>query len=261
MQEHNLQLNGKNVFYRASGQGPAVVLVHGFAEDGSVWQHQYGVLEDCRLIVPDLPGSGRSELIEDVSMEALADWLHQLTQAIELGPFFLIGHSMGGYVALAFAERYPEALSGLGLFHSTAYPDTEEKKQTRRKGIAFMEQNGAFEFLKTATPNLYSPFTKANHPELISTQLEAIKDFSAGSLIAYYRAMMERPDRTAVLRSITVPVLFILGRSDAAVPLADGLKQCHLPLLSSVHILENSGHMGMQEETAKANQALLDWNH
>ncbi len=256
MQEQSLDINGQPLFYRVSGQGPAVILIHGFAEYGSVWENQYPVFKNNRLIVPDLPGSGASALTDDVSMEGLADTIYQLWEKLQPGPCTVIGHSMGGYVALAFAEKYPQALSRLGLFHSSAYADTEEKKETRRKGIDFIKQHGSFEFLKTATPNLYSPDTKAHHPELIEKQLAAIKGFDPNALTAYYEAMMQRPDRTQVLKTIGVPVLFILGRHDAAIPLFDGLKQCHLPALSSVHLLEHSGHMGMQEEVEAGNNAL-----
>jgi len=256
MHESTVELNGRPVFYRSVGEGPALVLLHGFAEDGRVWREQYDRFPAHRLIIPDLPGSGRSPAQPDMTMEGLAATVHTLCQALGAGPSLLIGHSMGGYIALAFAERYAKDLTGLGLFHSSAFADTEEKKATRRKGIAFMEENGAFEFLKTSTPNLYSDETKKDRPELVQEQLETVKDMGKEALVAYYEAMMQRPDRTAVLRTTTVPVLFILGRSDTAVPLADGLKQCHLPATSIVHVFEKSGHMGMQEEKERAGDAL-----
>ena len=84
---------------------------------------------------------------------------------------------MGGYITLAFAEKYPGQLSALGLFHSSAFADSEEKKAIRRKGIDFIKQHGAFEFLKTSTPNLFSPQTKDEHPELIDEQLATIHNF------------------------------------------------------------------------------------
>ena len=256
MQESTVELNGRPVFYRSCGEGPALVLLHGFAEDGRVWREQYDRFPAHRLIIPDLPGSGRSPAQPDMSMEGLADTIHVLCEELQAKPCILVGHSMGGYVALAVAERYAADIAGLGLFHSTAFADTEEKKATRRKGIAFMDENGAYEFLKISTPNLYSDDTKKDRPELVEAQLETVKDMRKEALVAYYEAMMQRPDRTGVLRATTVPVLFILGRSDTAVPLADGLKQCHLPATAVVHVFERSGHMGMQEEKEKAGDAL-----
>jgi pimeloyl-ACP methyl ester carboxylesterase len=246
---------GKHIFYRKSGSGPLVMLLHGFGEDGEIWKEQYNIFPGHTLLVPDLPGSGRSEAVEDMSMEGLADVVKAIIDK-EGGEAILIGHSMGGYITLAFAEKYPALLKGFGLFHSSAFADSEEKKETRQKGIRFIQEHSATEFLKTATPNLYAPSTRERHPEWIETHLEQVRNFSAGSLVSYYRSMMERPDRTFILQNSTVPVLFVMGRHDTAVPLSDGLKQCYLPQLAYIHILENSGHMGMIEESSVANAIL-----
>ena len=166
---------------------------------------------------------------------------------------------MGGYITLALAEKYWNHLDGFGLFHSSAYADSEEKKLVRKKGIEFIRQYGAFEFLKTATPNLFSPQTKDEKPELIDEQVATLSNFSPVSLVKYYEAMMQRPDRTDVLRKTTMPVLFVMGENDNAVPLKDGLEQCHLPEKSYIHILRKSGHMGMLEEYCSVNQILREF--
>ncbi|HET7896671.1 MAG TPA: alpha/beta hydrolase [Flavisolibacter sp.] len=261
MQNKELNYQGKRIVYRTTGKGPAVILLHGFGEEGSVWKQQYDIFPGQQLIVPDLPGSGLSEAIDDMSMEGLADAVKALIDQ-ELGSeakLILIGHSMGGYITLAFAERYPERLRSFGLFHSTAFADSDEKKETRRKGIRFIEEHGAAEFLKTATPNLYAPASREHHPEWIEEHFNTVRNFSAGSLVSYYTAMIQRPDRTAVLQTSKVPVLFVLGRHDTAVPLQDGWKQCYLPQISYIQILEQAGHMGMREETEKANQILVQF--
>src|SRR4051812_32476186 len=120
--------------YQALGKGPAVVLIHGFCEDQSIWSDYIQKLSrDYHVIVPDLPGFGKSspEFGEAVTMEYYARRVHEVLeivlQAEERVTF--IGHSLGGYVALAFAELYPERINGMGLFHSTAFADNEEKKQ------------------------------------------------------------------------------------------------------------------------------------
>lgn len=260
MQENETTVNGKKLFYRTGGAGPAVVLLHGFGEDGTVWENQVGALQrDFRLIVPDLPGSGGSETIADMSMEGLAENVYALLQQLGVDEYAMIGHSMGGYVTLAFAEKRGERLNGFGLFHSTAYADSEEKKKTREKGIEFINQHGAAAFLETSIPNLFSEITKKEKPHVLQKLLEKAHNFSGAALVFYYRSMMQRPSRTAVLEKASVPVLFIFGRYDSAVPLQDGLQQCHLPELAHVHILEQSGHMGMLEEPEKATDALMDF--
>lgn len=254
---------GKRIFYRLMGSGKPVVLLHGFGEDGNVWKNQIEFLkEKFQLIIPDLPGSGKSEMIDDMSMEGMAEVIKKILDTEDpsirrsLEKVSMIGHSMGGYITLAFAEKYPGYLNAFGLFHSTAYADSGEKKTTRRKGIKFIEQHGAFEFLKTITPNLFSQFSKDEMPEMIDEFIAGLGNFSSASLVSYYEAMMQRPDRTEVLKKTRVPVLFIMGKYDNAVPLKDALKQCHLPQKSFIHLLEKIGHMGMIEEPDKSNRAL-----
>ena len=268
MEQKEITLHGKKLFYRSIGQGPSVVLLHGFGEDGSVWKNQFHALAGFKLIIPDLPGSGRSEIITDMSMEGLAEAVREIIVHENAELYFkegephsvvMIGHSMGGYVTMAFAEKFPEMLKGLGLFHSTAYGDSEEKRQIRRKGIEFMEKHGGFEFLKTSIPNLFSPLTRERTPSLIVQQLEASHNFSGAALVSYYVSMIQRPDRTSILQQTHLPVLFILGRYDTAIPFQDGLQQAHLPELSYIHILEKSGHMGMLEEREEANRILKNY--
>lgn len=263
MQTKEILYKGKRMVYCTMGSGPLVVLLHGFGEDGTIWKGQYDLFPDYQLLVPDLPGSGNSEPIEDMSMEGLAEAvkvmmeaeLHASSNLAGKGTI-LIGHSMGGYITLAFAERYPERLRGFGLVHSTAFADSEEKKETRQKGIRFMQTHGASDFLEASIPNLYAPQTKEQYPEWIEEHLSHVHNFSADSLVSYYMSMMKRPDRTEVLKSSKVPVLFLIGRHDVAVPLEDSLKQCYLPQLSYIQILDQSGHMGMIEELNETNQIL-----
>ena len=127
---------------------------------------------------------------------------------------------MGGYISLAFAEKYPELLNAFGLFHSTAYADDEAKKEARRKGIEFIKNNGAAAFIKNTTPNLFSEKTKKENPELVEKLVDQSQNFSSEALIQYYEAMIQRPDRTSVLKSFQKPVLFIIGQTRYCRPLA-----------------------------------------
>ncbi len=259
------------IYYRSEGSGPPVVLLHGFAEDGAIWDSQVDYLrEHCRLIIPDLPGSGRSSAASpsgtaaaphpcDTTMEALADSVVAMIDREGIGKCVLIGHSMGGYIALAFAEKYPSRLSALGLFHSTAYADSEEKVAARRKGMDFIRKNGSESFIRQSTPNLFGEHTRKNHPELISKLIDRYSGFSPDWLVSYYEAMIGRSDRTAVLRQFAGPVLFIIGQEDTLIPLEQSLQQCHLPAVSHIHLVENTGHEGMLESPARCNEILLSF--
>ncbi len=258
--QHLLTVNERQVSYQSAGKGPCVMLLHGFGEDSRIWTAQIAFLEKSfHVIAPDLPGSGASDLIEDMHIEGLAHFVYEILQKEQIEKCVLVGHSMGGYVTLAFADAYPEKLTGFGLFHSTAYSDSEEKKDARRKGMQLIAEKGAAAFLQTSTLNLFSAATKATQPSLIEGHLKSISYFTKEALIAYYQAMILRPDRVGVLQKSKVPVLFILGEQDTAVPLQDGLRQCYQPSVSYVEILRSSAHMGLMEEAGASNTILKNF--
>jgi len=267
MQTHSIPFKNSSIFYRATGIGPCVVLLHGFGEDGNIWQSQIDFLQPhFRIIVPDIPGSGKSPLIKDADIDTYSEAIKLiLDDEIKISPdkqkggFALIGHSMGGYIALAFAEKYPQYLKQLGLLHSTAFEDTKEKKDVRRKSIEFIKAKSAFDFLKNTIPGLFGKSFASKNTEKISTLVNQAKEFSEAALIQYYEAMIARPDRTAVLKSFDGTILFIVGEQDTAIPLQSSLQQCYLPLRSYVHILNQSAHMGMWEEEEKVNNVLLNF--
>jgi pimeloyl-ACP methyl ester carboxylesterase len=263
--DKSINYNGSRIHYRVIGSGQPVVLVHGFAETGEVWDSQVDFFKPkFLLIVPDLPGSGRSEMVSDMSIEGMAEVVKAIideekksqTNMQNSRDIIFIGHSMGGYITLAFVEKYEHYLKAFGLFHSTAFADSDEKKTARKKSIDFIQKNGAFEFIKSTTPNLFSPVTKEKTPELIEQFVAGLNNFYPDALVSYYEAMMQRPDRIAILKMATMPVLFVMGKYDNAVPLEDGLKQCHLPENSYIHILHESGHMGMIEQSLESNRLL-----
>lgn len=243
----------KKVFYRVVGKGKPVMLVHGFAEDGSLWNYQIEKLkQNFQVIIPDLPGSGASEMIEGkLSISDYADAIKSIVD-VEIRKdeiaFTIIGHSMGGYIALAFAEKYPELLNGIGLFHSTSFADDDQKKDMRNKGIDFIKKNGAETFLKNTAQNLFSKKTTQENPHLIEKLITLSKNLTPGVLIQYYEAMRDRPDHSSILKYFAKPVLFIQGFYDNAVPLPSGLEQSHIPAVSYFKILKDSGHMGMWED-------------
>ncbi len=250
----------KELSYQISGNGPVVVLIHGFGEDGNVWKNQVAFLEkEFTVLVPFLPGSGSSEMIDDMSMEGLAACVAFIFETENIHQAAVIGHSMGGYITMAFAEKFSGLLNSFGLFHSTAFADSEEKKEARKKGIKSIKEAGPFAFLKTTVNNLYGSYTKEHYPSIIEDHLKEIDYFSAEALIAYYEAMMNRPDRVSILKQNKLPVLFVLGRYDTTIPLEQGLQQVSMPDVSYVHILEQSGHMGMREEPEKTNQILKNF--
>ena len=260
MTENHITVNNSIIFYSVIGEGSPVVLIHGFAEDSTVWEAQVLFLKNnFRLIIPDLPGTRKSQLLqkENAGIDDYADCIHQILQNENINQCIMIGHSMGGYITLAFAEKYPSILKAFGLFHSSAYADDDEKIATRKKAISFIQENGAEQFLKTSIPGLFYDIQK--NRQQIDELLTKGKAFTPPALIQYYKAMIARPDRTEVLKSFPGPVLFIMGVHDKAVLFVYSLQQCHMPGQSHIHVLRNSAHMGMQEETRQANNNLKNF--
>ena len=267
MTNNNLQYQKSTIFYRSIGKGKKVILLHGFAEDGTIWNNQIDFLKnDFRLLIPDLPGSRQSELINGGNIDIYAEVIRAiLADDFEkegnagLEEVSIIGHSMGGYIALAFAKKYPQHLTSLGLFHSTAFADNKEKKLSRTKAIQFIKEHGSFPFLQTSIPGLFTENFLEKHSMVVNELVNHSKEFNPLSLIQYYEAMMKRPDRTVVLKELQKPILFIIGKKDNVIPLQSSLEQCYLPAESHIHILEKTAHMGMLEETEKSNKIVYNF--
>ncbi len=255
MKSEFIKYQNKNIHYKVSGKGKVVVLLHGFGEDGNIWNELIKDFKnDYHLIVPDLPGSGLSEILdgENISIDDYAEVIKAILDSDKIKKCSIIGHSMGGYITLSLAEKYPVLLDRFGLFHSSAFADDEPKKQNRLKAIDFIKANGSYAFLKASIPNL---FADKMHQKEIEQLIEQGSKFTPEALIQYYLAMINRPDRTAVLKKFDKPVLFIIGEKDNAIPLHSSLQQCYLPSISYVNILE-AGHMGMIEQAEKCKTIL-----
>lgn len=243
--------------YRDTGRGLPVVLLHGFPVDGSLWDGVVpGLQKQYRLLIPDLPGSGSSPLSGDVSMENLAAFLSDLLVQESIDRCILIGHSMGGYITLAFAEYFPDKLLGFGLFHSTAFADTQEKKEGRRRSIELIKQYGADAFLRQMMPTLFSRDYRKNHTGEMLRIIRGKEPANGEALIAYYRAMMARPDRTPVLQQTRVPVLFVIGKEDTAAPERDLLRQVSLPPVSDIQLIPDTAHLAMLEKPLLSEEVL-----
>ncbi len=247
--------------YKIYGNGHPVLLIHGFGEDSHIWKHQIQSLQSSyQLIIPDLRGSGASAgLSAPQSIEQMAEDILQVLNRENIDTCTVLGHSMGGYITLALVEKYSHRFNAFGLIHSTAYADNNEKKQARLKSMEFIEQNTAYEFIKATIPNLFGEQFKQNHPEQVDELIEQGRQFTKDVLIGYYQAMMNRPDRSDVLKHTIKPVLFFIGSEDKAVNPADALQQSSIPPVAKVKYVEGIAHMGMWEATEQLNQTLEEF--
>ena len=257
------QYLNSTISYNIEGKGKTVVLIHGYGENSKIFDAQINYLKNhCQVIVPDLPGSGNStfsNVVHTVTVQDYAQCIEALLLHEKIATCTLLGHSMGGYITLAFAKAFPQYLTSFGLLHSTAFADSEEKKQNRLRSIEIIEQYGGYAFFKTTIPNLFGTKFKATSNEVVENLIEASKQFTKEALRQYTIAMMNRPDATDVLKDQQLPVLFILGTEDIAAPLNDVLQQTYLPQCSYIHVLKEVGHMGMLEATKEMNEYLLEF--
>lgn len=246
--QKSIRYQGIPVAYEVSGSGLPVMWIHGFTEDRLIWNEVLrGISGNYSFIIPDLPGSGQSPV--NNKLHSIADFALVLKSILEeerIDQIVLIGHSMGGYISLSFAEQFPSSLKGLALFHSTAFADSPEKKETRKKSIDFIRKHGTAAYVEQSLPGLYSDEFKKRNPEKIQDQINRYRDLSPDALVQYLQAMMDRTEKTGLLKTIQVPMLFIMGEEDKAAPVKDVLQQCYLPRVSDIHILPGA-HMGMVE--------------
>jgi pimeloyl-ACP methyl ester carboxylesterase len=239
--------------YKDQGSGPPLVLVHGYCEAHTLWDDfAVALAPHYRVLRPDLPGFGRSpRQAQPPSLDSLAQALHQWLGLLGVARPVWVGHSLGGYVGLAYAQAHPRQLAGLGLFHSSALPDTAERKAARNQVIAQVRASGVEPLLNTLIPNLFAPGNRQACQGAIAQLIAQGRQLDPEAVAETAAAMRDRPDRTAVLASLACPALFILGKQDAAVPLQASLPQIHLPPDSTVHLLDQVGHMGMFEAPAR----------
>lgn len=240
------------IHYTDRGSGRAIVLLHGFPENLHIWDEFASALSGSfRVISIDLPGFGKSECIGYLhTMELMAQAVHEVMRMLKLRRYIIAGHSMGGYVGLAFAELFRDNLCGLCLFHSTTYPDTEAKKAERTRSIAAVKKHPA-QYLKSFAGNL---FADSGNPH-VKQLLHIISTASPRGIVAALEGMKMRPGREVILKFAAFPVLFIWGKKDKLLNCEEMLPQAEAPRHKEILLLENTGHMGFYEapeETLKA---------
>lgn len=236
------------VFFTTEGSGSALVLLHGFLEDSSIFNTMIKELcKEFRTVCIDLPGHGQSATLGYVhSMEDMAEAVCIVLDSLDIAECVMVGHSMGGYVALAFAELFPDRLRALGLFHSTAIADSAAKKSDRLRAIDLVMRN-ADTFIAAAIPGLFAEASKNRLHDEIQAATVRVQTFPPQGIAASLRGMMQRPDRTEVLYALAIPTLFIHGLEDPVIPTEAIRAQAALVREGTFVELKDVGHMGYLE--------------
>lgn len=236
--------------YDDLGRGQTIILLHGFCESKALWKDFEEELSDkYRVLNIDLPGFGESQLNEsNITIEWYASQINELLQELGIDKVVIIGHSLGGYVGLAFAKLYEKKLLGLGLIHSNAFADTEERVNVRNKVLVFLEKQGIKRFISSFVPPLFYIKTRKQIEDKVKAVIEMGQNTSLHTAIEVTKAMRDRPSYVKTLTSIKIPVLYVIGKEDTSVPFEVSEQQMNLPQNSIIHILEEVGHMGMLEK-------------
>jgi len=245
-----------DIAYWKEGKGKALVLLPGFCETKEMWKSfVQPFLDKYEVWCPDLPGFGDSPLpagtftLVTIAND-LADWMLDN----KIGNAAVIGHSLGGYLALEMARLPKLDLSGLGLFHSTAYPDSPDKKNTRDKTATFVKKHGVETFIQSSLPQLFNPHNRTKCQQEIASLIHFASLIPAAGIIGYTLAMRDRKQNMGTLREFQKPTLMICGKEDTAVPIADSLD--HKDAIDQFHQLADCGHMGMFEQKQKSMEAI-----
>lgn len=238
-----------------------VVLLHGYLENMLVWEEFIPLIyKDVRVITLDIPGHGISEVKGEIhTMDFLADTLAAALEKLSVKSATIVGHSMGGYMALAFAERYPDRTDGVVLLHSTPYADSEEKKKNRQREISLVK-SGKKELLAHTAPE--AGFAAENRSRF-RTEIEDLQQIvyltEDAGIVALLNGMIERKAQSEMLHNLGKPILFILGRKDGYIVPEIAEKMVAEHPEAKVVWLENSGHMGFIEESKICAEALLEF--
>jgi pimeloyl-ACP methyl ester carboxylesterase len=231
--------------YQEFGKGQTVILLHGFAESSIIWNSIIDYLKNqFHLIALDLPGFGKSPKYKsEFQLIEIAQLIDDFLIEKDVKEYHLVGHSLGGYISLAMASKNHRPLKSLVLFHSTAMADTEEKIRTRNKIQSFIQKHGSLPFLESFIPPLF--YKESN--TWVDVLLQDAKEINPETLIAYTRAMRDRPAYTELLANLTCKIMVIAGDQDTILPIESLQKQTQILQKSHFLPLHNVGHMGMLE--------------
>ena len=251
--------NSINIRYTDAGQGLPLVFLHGFPLSRGVWQKQIEALQSSyRVIAPDLRGLGDSETQPGpTTMAQCAVDLCALLQQLATGPVVLIGHSMGGYVALAVARQFPEMLRGLVLVSTKAGPDHAEAATGRRALAEKVKAEGVQVVVEAMAPKMLAAGNQ--DAGMVAQVLGFMAPSRPAGVIGALLGMAERPDSTSLLSQIAAPTLVITGKDDALIPPTESETLAQAIRGAQLKVIPHAGHLVALEQPDEFNHVLKEW--
>jgi pimeloyl-ACP methyl ester carboxylesterase len=247
----------EKVTFSDTGHGRVVVLLHGFLGSHKIWDATITNLsKNYRVIAIDLPGHGSSACLGYAhSMELMAKCVKKVLDYLRIKKYVIVGHSMGGYVSLAFADLFPDNITGLCLYHSTSLADSEEKKKDRLRAIAAVKADRGL-YTKNTIKNLFAAKNLKYLKEEISFATKIAKETPKKGIIAALHGMKDRENRSLILSLVKYPVMMVIGEHDNVLPCEQLLAQSKLIKNKTVLYLEHDGHFGFLESPLVSNATL-----
>ncbi|PXY44685.1 alpha/beta fold hydrolase [Flavobacterium hydrophilum] len=246
------------ISYTDSGEGTPIVLLHGFLENKKMWKDYATIFSQThRVITIDLLGHGESECLGYVhSMEENANVVNGILEHLNIQKAIIVGHSMGGYVGLAFAESYPDKIDKLVLLNSTSKEDSAEKKLNRARAIKTVKQN-YLTFVSMSIANLFSEENRTRLTDEIEKVKEQALKTPLQGIVASLEGMKIRKDRESLLKQNLFPVLLILGKKDPVLNYDENISQIENTTAKLVSF--EDGHMSQIENKEELKKVLLDF--
>jgi 3-oxoadipate enol-lactonase len=258
-----LSVRGIEIAYDEAGTGPAVLMLHGFPFNRSLWREQVEILAPYfRVIAPDLRGHGESSVTAGpATMTEMAQDVIGLMDALDIEQAAVCGLSMGGYVALALYRLFPSRVLALVLADTRAVADTVEGKEMREEQAQKALRAGMAPIADAMLPKLVAPVTVAKHPEVVARVRDMILKTDPTGAAAALRGMAQRVDQTDFLPHITAPTLIIVGRHDLLTPVSES-EMMHRGIAGSrLQVIEDAGHISNLEQPETFNGALTGFLH
>ena len=250
---------GSRISFSDSGKGAVIVLLHGYLESSEVWNgFKDKLASEFRVVTVDLPGHGLSDIYKEThSMEFMATVVKDLLDSLSIKKGFITGHSLGGYVALAFLELFPDYLSGYCLFHSHPLPDSPEAIEKRIREIMIVKAGKKHLMYPDNVTKMFAPSNIEKYSEALERLKEIASQIPGEGIIAVLNGMRQRPSRIGVMEEGRVPCLWILGMMDSYIPYELIQTKVNLPTNARVVVLKKSGHLGFIEEEDKSAEMII----
>ncbi|MCF8335283.1 MAG: alpha/beta hydrolase [Bacteroidales bacterium] len=249
-----IPFKGKKINYTIQGEGEPLFLIHGYLESLEIWdEFTEQLARHFKVVRMDLPGHGKSEAVDDThDMELLAEAAKAVLDENQIISCTVIGHSMGGYVTLAFADLYPEKVNRFSLFHSHPFPDSDQVRRNRQNAIENIKTGKKEEICRSHIPKTFADDNLQDFEEQVERAKSIALQTPEKGIIANLKGMMNRPDRSQLVKNTNKPFLLIAGKKDNFIDYHTVIPKIELPEKGEVVTLEYSGHMGFIEERQRS---------